>query len=57
VLYVAGVPGGISKRSLSSLEETGVRHVRLEPCGHWPFADQPRAFVDAVAAFLEGLPA
>jgi pimeloyl-ACP methyl ester carboxylesterase len=52
VLYVAGVPGGISGRSLAALAGLGVRHVRLEPSGHWPFVDQPAAFVDAVAAFL-----
>lgn len=52
VLYVAGAPGGISRRSLASLAGLGVRHVTLEPAGHWPFVDQPAAFVEALAAFL-----
>jgi len=52
VLYVAGVPRGVCPRSLAALAGLGIRHVRLEPAGHWPFGDQPDAFVRAVANFL-----
>ncbi len=55
LLYVAGVPGGVTPRSLGALAELRVRHVRLQPSGHWPFTDQPQTFAAAVGGFLSEL--
>jgi pimeloyl-ACP methyl ester carboxylesterase len=41
--FVADVPNGLAPRSLDLLEEAGVRCVRIEPAGHWVYADQPVA--------------
>lgn len=54
--YVAGSPGGASPRSLALLAAAGVDVVAVGPAGHWPFIDQPLAFADAVARFVERLP-
>ena len=54
-LYVAGAPGGASTRSRALLAAAGVDVEAVEPAGHWPFIDQPRAFADTVADFAERL--
>jgi pimeloyl-ACP methyl ester carboxylesterase len=51
-LFVAGVSGGICERSRAQLDEHKIRWVGIEPAGHWPFVDQPEAFVNAVGPFL-----
>jgi pimeloyl-ACP methyl ester carboxylesterase len=53
VTVVAGVPGGLAPRSLELLEGAGVRCVRIEPAGHWPFVDRP----DEVAGVVAGIAA
>jgi pimeloyl-ACP methyl ester carboxylesterase len=50
-VYVAGVPGGASARSLDLLERAGVSVRRVGPAGHWPFVDQPAAFDAELEAF------
>jgi len=56
VVYVAGVPRGVSQRSRVLLERASVETVEISPAGHWPFIDQPDAFVRAMLAFLTGQP-
>jgi pimeloyl-ACP methyl ester carboxylesterase len=41
--FIAGVPDGLAPRSLDLLDEAGVPLVRIEPAGHWVYADQPAA--------------
>jgi pimeloyl-ACP methyl ester carboxylesterase len=55
VLYIAGAPGGASPRSRALLEAAGAMIEVVSPGGHWPFIDQPLAFADAVARFVERL--
>jgi len=50
--YIAGVPNGASERSHELLEAAGIDYIRIEPSGHWPFIDQPDAFVDELNRFL-----
>lgn len=52
-IYVAGKPGGACERSLELLREADVPTSVIAPSGHWPFLDQPEAFADVLAAFLE----
>jgi len=47
--YIAGSPGGACARTLALLEVAGVRTIPIAPSGHWPFVDQPDAFVGVVA--------
>jgi pimeloyl-ACP methyl ester carboxylesterase len=51
--YIAGVPGGACRRTLELLAAAGVACTRIEPSGHWPFIDQPDAFVTALLEFLD----
>ncbi|HEY5519521.1 MAG TPA: alpha/beta hydrolase [Candidatus Limnocylindrales bacterium] len=48
-VFVAGVPRGIAPRSLELLDTHGVRTVRVEPCGHWVYWDQPAVCAEVVA--------
>jgi len=48
-VFVAGVPRGIAPRSLELLDAHGVRTVRVEPCGHWVYWDQPAVCAEVVA--------
>lgn len=48
-LYIAGAPRGVSRLSQSLLAEAGVQVERIRPAGHWPFIDQPSAFLQALA--------
>jgi pimeloyl-ACP methyl ester carboxylesterase len=54
VIYIAGVPRGVSQRSRVQLDQAGIEAVEISPAGHWPFIDQPDAFIRAVLAFLTG---
>lgn len=51
-LYVAGVPGGASKRSLDLLAEADVAVARIEPSGHCPFLERPAEFLAVLRRFL-----
>jgi pimeloyl-ACP methyl ester carboxylesterase len=53
VRYVAGVPDGTSLTSRQMLAEAGVPCVAVQNAGHWPFLDQPGAFADTFARFLQ----
>jgi pimeloyl-ACP methyl ester carboxylesterase len=55
--FIAGHPGGISPRSFDLLKEHAVEYTRIDPSGHWPFIDEPAAFVEAVTRFLSRLSA
>lgn len=55
LLYVAGAPRGVCPRSRELLAAAGVSVVEVGPAGHWPFVDQPEAFAEAVARFVERL--
>ncbi len=54
-LYVAGSPRGTGERSRALLDRAGIGWRAVEDAGHWPFLDQPEAFVDEMTAFLERL--
>jgi pimeloyl-ACP methyl ester carboxylesterase len=56
VRYMAGEPYGASPRSREVLQAAGVVTSAITPSGHWPFIDQPEAFVHVLSSFLEGLP-
>lgn len=53
-LYLAGSPGGASQTSLQQLADAGVPTHQIEDSGHWPFIDQPDAFLELLLPFLEG---
>ncbi len=55
VIYVHGSPRGTCEGSLELLERAGVEKLRIDGAGHWPFLDQHDAFVEELAAFLDGL--
>ena len=55
-IFLHGVPRGTGERSLGLLARHGVRVRGIEGAGHWPFLDQPAAFVDELLEFLESLP-
>ncbi len=57
LLFIAGVPGGVSARSLRLLAAAGVRVAELSPAGHWPYVDCAEPFAELVARFVESLPA
>ena len=50
--YVAGVPRGACRRSRELLDEAGAAWTAIEPSGHWPFVDQPDAFVRTLVTLL-----
>lgn len=52
VLFVAGVPDGICRRSRELLDQHGVRWTGIEPAGHWVHIDQPDRFAAEVTGFL-----
>ncbi|MEM7352431.1 MAG: alpha/beta hydrolase [Acidobacteriota bacterium] len=54
-VHLYGAPRGTGERSLELLAEAGVETVRIGDAGHWPFLDQPDAFVAALARFLSKL--
>ncbi|HVV83024.1 MAG TPA: alpha/beta hydrolase [Kofleriaceae bacterium] len=53
LLYVAGDPRGASPRARALLDAAGVEVAAVGPAGHWPFIDQPLAFAEIVARFVE----
>ncbi len=54
-LYLAGLPRGSGERSRELLDEAGVAWRGVGESGHWPFLDQPEAFVDEMVTFLDGV--
>lgn len=54
--YLLGHPRGTGPGSRAQLEAAGVGWQAIDDAGHWPFADQPDAFVEAALAFVEALP-
>ena len=54
-IYIAGAPEGAAAESLALVEAAGIAGTLIEPAGHWPFIDQPGAFVETLAAFLADL--
>lgn len=51
VLFVAGVPRGISEKSRALLDRHRVRWVGIEPAGHWVYLDQTSAFAATLEHF------
>ena len=52
--YIAAVPDGASIRTHELLTSAGVPWTAIEPSGHWPFIDQPDAFVTLLARLVAG---
>lgn len=52
LVYIAGAPDGASARSRELLEQAGVDVREISPSGHWPFIDQPEAFVALVTGVI-----
>ncbi|HPF70001.1 MAG TPA: alpha/beta hydrolase [Candidatus Krumholzibacteria bacterium] len=52
VVYIAGEPRGACARSRQLLQEAGVDVRAVGPSGHWPFIDQPEAFLAVLADIL-----
>jgi len=52
-VYVLGSPRGTGDRSRDLLSRAGVEWRIVDDAGHWPFADQPEAFLDEMLRFLE----
>lgn len=52
--YIAAVPDGASARTRELLTAAGVPWSAIEPSGHWPFIDQPDAFVELLLQLLRG---
>lgn len=50
--YIAGIPDGVSDRSLELLAAAGVDWIGVKPSGHWPFIDQPEQFVAVLGRTL-----
>ena len=51
--YILGSPRGTGEHSQSLLRAEGITPRVIDHAGHWPFLDQPEAFLEALAAFLE----
>ncbi len=54
-VYLFGAPRGTCDASRALLRDAGVKMVGIPDAGHWPFLDQPDAFVDETVRFLTGL--
>jgi pimeloyl-ACP methyl ester carboxylesterase len=52
--YIAAVPDGATERSRTLLSAAGVPWSAIAPSGHWPFIDQPDAFVALLARLVAG---
>lgn len=50
--YLLGSPRGAGAESQAALTAAGVPWSAVAPAGHWPFVDQPRAFLGQLAGFL-----
>jgi pimeloyl-ACP methyl ester carboxylesterase len=57
VLYMpgAGRDGGACDRSLELVDQAGVPMTAVGPAGHWPFIDQPDAFVRVLLRFHDAV--
>jgi pimeloyl-ACP methyl ester carboxylesterase len=53
--YMAGEPHGASPQSVEALIAAGVPRSTVTPSGHWPFIDQPDAFVHLLGEFLKSV--
>ena len=53
--FAQGKPDGAPPRSTELLVEAGIEPKLFEPAGHWPFIDQPDAFVRWLAERLGAL--
>lgn len=49
--YVGGLEGGAGVRSLELLRQANAGRALLENAGHWPFFDQPEAFIEEFLKF------
>lgn len=54
-IYILGSPRGTGAASRALLDAAEVPWTAIENAGHWPFLDQPEAFLDVLTAFLDGL--
>ncbi len=54
-IYLLGDPRGTGEFSRSRLREAGVEYWPIAHAGHWPFLDQPDAFVRDLLKFLDAL--
>ncbi|MEM9293795.1 MAG: alpha/beta hydrolase [Acidobacteriota bacterium] len=54
-IYLYGNPRGTGAHSRSLLDVAGVPWKGIDAAGHWPFLDQPEAFLDELVAFLDTL--
>lgn len=54
-LYLLGSPQPKDEASRQLLDAAAVNWEKVAPAGHWPYVDQPRLFVDKLAAFLKTL--
>lgn len=50
--YISGSPRGTGARSQSLLRQAGLKWYQVENAGHWPFLDQPRAFITYLRELL-----
>jgi pimeloyl-ACP methyl ester carboxylesterase len=50
--YILGSPRGTGAYSQSLLTRTGIKWYQVENAGHWPFIDQPRAFITYLLELL-----
>jgi pimeloyl-ACP methyl ester carboxylesterase len=49
--YIAGLDGGAGVRSLELLRQANTSRSLLEGAGHWPFIDNPEAFIEELLRF------
>lgn len=54
-IYLLGNPRGTGAHSQSLLTAAGVRYQKIDDAGHWPFLDQPAAFISALRDFLDSI--
>lgn len=54
-IYLLGDPRGTGATSRRLLDAAGVSWRAIAEAGHWPFLDQPAAFVHQLQSFLDGL--
>ncbi|MEM9101786.1 MAG: alpha/beta hydrolase [Pseudomonadota bacterium] len=51
-IYFAGIPQGISDRSLVLLKDTSIDVVKITLSGHWPFQENPKLFISQLKKFM-----
>ena len=52
ILYIYGNPHGTGQRSLELLRNAGIDYRAIADAGHWPFLDQPKAFLQKASEWL-----